>query len=204
MPANATDAKDAHPAARTTHAPSHKTGEHAAGAHHAPWWLELGFAILSVAVALGSMRFAWSLYAQHPDRPASLLKQYAPGGSKAASAGGVFYRWAYNKYYVDEIYEATVIELVRQLSRGSGWFDKYVVDGLVNLLGYILLVVRWGAGLFDKYIVDGVTFLGFAKFVAWFGDRIRGLQSGDLQGYLRWVGYGALATIGFYVLVISK
>jgi len=210
----------AHPAAETLkrepahHAPDKghakadahaaASGDHGGGAHHAPWWLELGFAILSVAVAAASMRFAWTLYQNHPERPAAALKQYAPGGPKASSPGGVFYRWAYNKYYVDEIYEAGAIRPVGTLSRYLSLFDKYVVDGIVNGLGYALLVVRWIAGLIDKYIVDGVTFLGFAKFVAWFGQRIRSLQTGDLQGYLRWIGYGALATIGFYMLVISK
>lgn len=191
----ATDA--AHPAPTAA-------GEHHGGEHHAPWYLELFFAVLSVAVALGSMRFAWTLYAKHPDRPAAMLKAYAPGGPKAGTAGGVFYRWAYNKYYVDEIYEETAIKPVMQLSKASGWVDKYLVDGIVNGLGYTLLVIRWIAGLLDKYVVDGFTFLGMAKLIDWIGARVRGVQSGDLQGYLRWVGYGALATIGFYVLVFSK
>ncbi len=40
-----------------------------------------------------------------------------------------------NKWYFDELYEATAVNGSKALSRGLAWFDMHVVDGLVNLVG---------------------------------------------------------------------
>src|SRR6266478_2362396 len=42
--------------------------------------------------------------------------------------------WAlvYNKYYVDELYQATVVRFSLWLSRALYWFDQNVIDGIVN------------------------------------------------------------------------
>ena len=47
------------------------------------------------------------------------------------------YRWLYNKYFVDEAYDAMVIEPVVQGSRSVLWrgFDVALIDGIVNGVG---------------------------------------------------------------------
>jgi len=42
-----------------------------------------------------------------------------------------------NKYYVDELYQAYVIEPLRFLGSILFAIDKYIVDGIVNLMGWI-------------------------------------------------------------------
>ena len=42
-----------------------------------------------------------------------------------------------NKYYVDEFYQAYVIEPLRFLGQIFFTFDRFIVDGLVNLMGWI-------------------------------------------------------------------
>ncbi|MEO0488669.1 MAG: NAD(P)H-quinone oxidoreductase subunit F, partial [Cyanobacteria bacterium J06659_2] len=54
-------------------------------------------------------------------------------------------------FYTERFYEMTVVFAVDTLSRLSNWFDRYVIDGLVNLVGLVSLLS--GEGL--KYSVSG-------------------------------------------------
>jgi NAD(P)H-quinone oxidoreductase subunit 5 len=54
-------------------------------------------------------------------------------------------------FYTEKLYRFTVVWLVEQLSFASNWFDRYVVDGLVNSVGLASLIS--GEGL--KYSVSG-------------------------------------------------
>jgi NADH-quinone oxidoreductase subunit L len=94
----------------------------------------------------------------------------------------------YNKYYVDEIYQATILRGSVGFARLCSWFDKYIIDGLVNLAGAIARVAAELDGAIDRYIVDGaVNLVAGATLAA--GRGLRRLQTGRIQTYL----YGALA-----------
>lgn len=54
-------------------------------------------------------------------------------------------------FYIDRVYRFSVVWAVSSLSRLSAWFDRYVVDGLVNLVGLVSLFS--GEGL--KYSASG-------------------------------------------------
>ncbi|WP_008318001.1 NAD(P)H-quinone oxidoreductase subunit F [Leptolyngbya sp. PCC 6406] len=54
-------------------------------------------------------------------------------------------------FYTERLYRMTVVGLVAQLARASDWFDRYVVDGLVNAVGFVSLLS--GEGL--KYSISG-------------------------------------------------
>ncbi|MGF1460101.1 MAG: NAD(P)H-quinone oxidoreductase subunit F [Leptolyngbyaceae cyanobacterium] len=54
-------------------------------------------------------------------------------------------------FYTEKLYRFTVVWLVEQLSRASSWFDRYVVDGLVNSIG--LASLMGGESL--KYSISG-------------------------------------------------
>lgn len=56
-----------------------------------------------------------------------------------------------NAFYTGWLYQVTVVFVVDQFSRFSSWFDRYVVDGAVNLVGVASLVS--GEGL--KYSASG-------------------------------------------------
>ena len=56
-----------------------------------------------------------------------------------------------NDFYTEKLYEMTVVRLVSRLSNWSSWFDRYVVDGAVNLVGAASLL--GGEGL--KYSSSG-------------------------------------------------
>jgi NAD(P)H-quinone oxidoreductase subunit 5 len=54
-------------------------------------------------------------------------------------------------FYVDRLYRLTVVAGINGLSRCSAWFDRYIVDGLVNLAG--LSSILSGEAL--KYSISG-------------------------------------------------
>ncbi|MDJ0846685.1 NAD(P)H-quinone oxidoreductase subunit F [Crocosphaera sp.] len=54
-------------------------------------------------------------------------------------------------FYLDKVYEFTVVALVANLSKVAAWFDRYVVDGVVNLVS--LFTIFSGNAL--KYNVSG-------------------------------------------------
>ncbi|MGA2499315.1 MAG: hypothetical protein ABSH20_16370, partial [Tepidisphaeraceae bacterium] len=41
------------------------------------------------------------------------------------------------KYFVDEIYQAAIVEPLRTLGKAFFWIDRWLVDGLVNTIGFI-------------------------------------------------------------------
>ena len=83
------------------------------------------FSILPVAIGLTGILLAMWLYLKQNERP----------GKLTASIYGL-YKTAYNKFYIDEIYMfITKKVLFNLIGRPAAWFDKNVVDGLVNLTG---------------------------------------------------------------------
>ena len=60
------------------------------------------------------------------------------------------YLFSLNKWYFDELYEATVINGSKAFSRGCAWFDNNVVDGLVNLSAQVGVFLAMLIGKFDN------------------------------------------------------
>ena len=89
--------------------------------------------------------------------------------SRAGLAESLAARWRglhrllLNKYYVDEIYDATVVRATASGARGLWMFDARVVDGIVNAWGWLTQIAAWISHMFDKYVVDGlVNLLGWS------------------------------------------
>jgi NADH-quinone oxidoreductase subunit L len=82
--------------------------------------------VVSVAVALSGVFLAYLFYVRRPDE----LPQ------KAGAAAQPLYKAVLNKWYIDEIYNATIIRLVVD---GSRWLwrvvDAGIIDGAVNGVG---------------------------------------------------------------------
>jgi NAD(P)H-quinone oxidoreductase subunit 5 len=54
-------------------------------------------------------------------------------------------------FYIDRVYRVTVVSAVALLSRISAWSDRYLVDGLVNLVGFATIF----GGQTLKYSISG-------------------------------------------------
>jgi len=122
----------------------------------------LQFSIAPVMLGLAGIFTAWWLYKKENSRP----------GKLAASLSGL-YKAAYNKFYIDEIYLfITKKVLFNLVGRPAAWFDKNVVDGLINLTG------------------------NTTQFIA---ESIKKIQSGKVQQYAI---YFLAGVIGLAILFI--
>ncbi len=163
-------------------------GEHG---HAVSLGLEWGLVALSVAVASLGIWIAYRMYKVD----AEFVKARA-----LAERFPFAYKLLLNKYWVDEIYDATIIKGTVKLSRFLWEFDARVVDGAVN--GTALSTVGWSfvSGIFDLKVVDGAVNLVARSYdVAsrWF----RRLQVGFAQGYAMVMVFGAAVLLGIYYVL---
>jgi NADH-quinone oxidoreductase subunit L len=117
-----------------------------------PMAISVGFGIAGILLAL-------FLYVMRPALAESLRESVGP-----------LYTLIYNKYYVDEIYNAVIIAPLKSVSRVILWHgvDDRVVDGGMNGLG---------------------------RLVAGIGGLLRQLQSGSIRNYATWIMAGSLLVI---------
>jgi NADH-quinone oxidoreductase subunit L len=95
----------------------------------------------------------------------------------------MFKIWLYRRMYFDELYNVFVVVIRDGVAALAGWFDKYVVDGLVNLTGWAVRNLAGLVGLTDKYVVDG-TVNGLADMTQELGVAVRAPQSGRIRMYV--------------------
>ena len=158
--------------------------EVAAAAHSmSEEWL---FALASIAIATGGILLARHFYLSRPEIPKRLAAQW----------GGV-YRLLYNKYFVDEVYDATVVQGVLRGSEGFSIFDAKVVDGVVNGAALGTVAASESSNFFDANFVDGAVnrlASGFDALSAVF----RRAQTGLVQNYALAMMFGIFILVGAY------
>ena len=153
---------------------------------HSPLSLEFGLAVLSVAVAVAGIVLAVQF----------LLRRKLP---EPRGALATVHRWIYNKYYVDEAYDALVVNRTKGLGNVLTWFDDHIVDGLVNGCGTFTRIAAWISGLFDLHVVDRIVNL-IAEIVEFFSAAFRKLQTGSMQRYALFFVLGVITMITLYLV----
>ena len=108
------------------------------------------------------------------------------------------YQLLLHKYYVDEIYDAAIVDRTKDLGTFLGKFDANVIDGLgVNGAGWL---ARFGSTLsmwWDKWIIDGL--LNFsAKLMQLFSYPVRLLQTGVFSSYAMLILVGLVILLAYY------
>ena len=139
---------------------------------------------LSVLVAFFGIFLAWLMYQKKsiaPERFSEIL-------------AGVPHKVLFNKYYVDEIYEATVIRGTVAIAGILAAFDRVVVDGIVNGAAWVVRQASVIEGAFDKYIVDGAV-NGVGAVSLWIGERVRAVQTGHIYSYLYAIVIGVVVVM---------
>jgi len=142
--------------------------------------------VASVAVAAAGWVLGWWLYGRDPAAARARDPLMRLGGP---------WRLLHNKYYVDELYGATVVRGAVLFAQANAWFDKTFVDGLVNLAGRAGEVFARLNGWVDTHVVDGSVNL-VAMVTGELGRGLRPLQSGRIQQYLLVVFFSLLALVG--------
>ncbi len=154
-----------------------------ADVHHPSLGLLVGLMAVATVIALLGWGVAHYLYSARPEA-AGRLSEKAP----------VAHTWLLNKYYVDEFYDATVVEPMKRLGTVWDWLDRTVIDGVVRGVGQMTEAGSALSTAIEKYVIYGsLNVLGYGNHLA--ARSWRKLQTGKVNHY------AALIVAGLFLLV---
>jgi len=141
----------------------------------------------SVAAAMAGLLLARKLYLENPKLHGQI-----------AAAWPRLHRVLVHKYYVDEIYDALFVNRTKDLSTAFGWFDGQIIDGLgVDGAGWLTRVFSRISMWWDKWVVDGlVNFVGW--FPNFLSMPVRMFQTGIFSTYAVFILIGLAILLGYY------
>jgi NADH-quinone oxidoreductase subunit L len=122
---------------------------------HAPGWLTPA----AIGVALSGILLAWLTYQRRAISADMLARLFGPIRHAALA-----------KFWLDDIYVGIYRYVLLAFSSVIGWIDRYLVDGVLNVV--------------SAWTVDG-------------GDGLRRIQTGKVQDYVFAVGFGLLALMAW-------
>ena len=143
------------------------------GVTHVHEGIDLPILLWSTLAAGIGIALAWIVGAQHRNL---LPEPLRPLGRR-------LYRLAANKYYVDEFYNAVIIQPFLKSAHALAAFDRTVIDGAVNGAGRLGRSLGEIKAWFDQAVVDRIV-NGVARTVRTIGATLRWIQSGIVQQYL--------------------
>jgi NADH-quinone oxidoreductase subunit L len=125
--------------------------------------LELTLMAVSSGVAIAGVGIAAYFFAMNKAAADALAERFS-----------AIYRVLLNKYYVDEVYDETIVQPIRITSEDGLWkvVDVRIVDGTVN---------------------------GTGRLVAAASAALRHVQTGSVRAYAASLLFGAVAILGYYL-----
>lgn len=105
---------------------------------------------------------------------------------KLANSMKFLYNFSLNKWYFDELYDATAVAFTMGIAKLLFWFDATIVDGIVNGSATVTRFVSRFSGKFDTYVVDGTVNM-MAYISGFIGIFFKKFQTGRVQTYLMYV-----------------
>jgi NADH-quinone oxidoreductase subunit L len=147
----------------TTYTDQSAPDAHAAEAPHADAGTELMLMAISSGVAFAGIGLAVYFWLRNRRAADQMAQRFAP-----------IHRLLLNKYYVDEIYEAAIVQPIKAMSTGGLWkgVDAALIDGAVNGVGFA---------------VGGSS------------GALRRTQTGSVRTYAFALFAGAVAILGYYL-----
>jgi len=148
---------------------------------------EYGLMAVFVAVVGVGCGLAYKLYLDNPKLHTKLAESWPR-----------LHNLLIHKYYVDEIYDALFVNRIKDLGTALGFFDSKVIDGLgVDGAGWLARVLARASMMWDKWVVDAlVNLLGwFPKFLSM---PLRMFQTGVFSSYAVFILIGLAILLGFY------
>jgi NADH-quinone oxidoreductase subunit L len=126
--------------------------------------IDLGFSALPVLIGVTGIVIAYLFYKSESER-----------ANKLATALNGFYKAAYRKFYIDEVYLfITHMILFNVIGKTAAWFDRTIIDGSVNLLG------------------NGTALVS---------EKIKKVQSGSVQQYALYFLIAVLAIASLFIYI---
>ncbi len=162
----------------------------ASAAESAGYGKDYALMTVSVLVALFGIWLARRLYLEHPEVPERLAERFS----------GV-YRLLYNKYYVDQIYDAMFVNRTKDLATALGAFDRNIINGVaIDGAGWATRTISLISMWWDSWIVDGLVNLA-ARILWVLSIPVRMLQSGRVASYALFIVFGVMAGLFYYLHV---
>jgi len=97
-----------------------------------------------------------------------------------------------NKYGLDAFYLLLSEKLAwKVISRALSWFDRNIVDGIVNLIGLGGIGLAKVSDIIDRYGIDGLV-NAIADSLRWLGGRLRRIEVGVIEIYALLIALGTL------------
>jgi len=148
--------------------------------------------LISVAMALGGLTVAWVLYGMRPLGFEDPLQR---------ALGPVWVVWN-RKYWIDELYGATVLAFATWLAKVAYKFDDaWVIDPIVDGVGRF---GRWLATtvrrFIDEQVIDRIV-NGSAWVSNVLGEWFRQIQTGQVQNYLLAILLTVFVLLGLNILL---
>ncbi len=138
--------------------------------------------LLSSAVVFVGLGLGWWLYGRSSVRSADgadALERFQPD----------VFALLRRKYFVDEVYEATVVRFHAWSARVCDSLDYWVWNGAVQVVSLLVVGLAWVNRWLDEHGVDG-GFDGGCRSLSRGGALLSRLQGGQVQNYLRLIGVG--------------
>ena len=127
--------------------------------------LELVVAIPSVLIGLLGIFTAYIMYGKENAIPEKLAATFKHS-----------YKWAYNKFYMDELYLFVTKKIIfRYIAAPVAWFDRHIVDGTMNSIASVTQIVsfrirKFQSGQLQKYafaFISGAILLAVLFIYLW-------------------------------------
>jgi NADH-quinone oxidoreductase subunit L len=122
-------------------------------------------AVPSVVIGLLGISIAWVLYGKKTTIPDRLAARF-----------NYAYKYAYNKFYIDEIYLFITKKIIfRFIAAPVAWFDRHIVDGTMNAIasvtqGFSFRIREFQSGQLQKYafvFISGAILLAVLFIYLW-------------------------------------
>lgn len=111
-----------------------------------------GIATASIVIALIGILLAAVLYLKESTR-----------SSRIASSLGALYAITMDKFYVDEVYMYITKNIIfKYISAPIAWFDRNIVDGLMNLFGNVTVAISFRIRKFQSGNIHQYAFVFLA------------------------------------------
>ena len=174
--------------------------------------------ITSAILAIGGAAFAWFVYWPAPNEQLSFndftfeftgaspetlglrapLRNIALATKKSLRPIQTLLE---NNYYIDsKLYGPFGWFVYNTVAEATNFIDNYVIDALVNAVGYISFVLVGLAKFIDEVIIDGAV-NGTAYIIGYTGAQLRKLQIGKVEFYGAAMAVGAAIIISTFVLI---
>jgi len=158
-------------------------------AEEASHGLELALMLTSLAVAMAGIAFAYFIYIKMPRRANDLYERFHGA-----------YRVLWNKYYVDELYDALFVNRTKDAGDALWVLDDALVDGTVNGVAHATKRSASASVAFDDMVVDGTVNAVGDEFTR-SSRMLRAWQTGYVQNYALIIALGIFVLVSAYLFL---